>query len=169
MHVHGFLGVEFTYACVCTHVRTSGSEDHGRGDTRWPTSSFWAVFFLTPLTVQYMTLSASGAASKLSGSRAYSSVVTSARQASSLVPELKFCTCMSCSSALPPMRRRCVTSSNTSYTEPVNTNDGARGDHQTRCKNVVCPLFFFYRLLLLPRGVYPSHFWQSGEAMGDPR
>jgi hypothetical protein len=37
MHVHGFPGVEFTYACVCTHVRTSGSDDHGRGDTRWPT------------------------------------------------------------------------------------------------------------------------------------
>jgi hypothetical protein len=34
MHVYGFPGVEFTYACVCTHVRTSGSDNHGRAVIR---------------------------------------------------------------------------------------------------------------------------------------
>jgi hypothetical protein len=62
MHVHGFPGVEFTYVCVrmyaCAHVRRSN--DHGRDDTRWPTSSFWAVFFLAPLTMSYMTLGIRG-------------------------------------------------------------------------------------------------------------
>jgi hypothetical protein len=68
------------------------------------------------------------------------------------------------------MRRRHVTSSNTSYTEPVITNDGALGDHETRCKSVACPLSFFLFIdYFYFRGVYPSHFWQSGEAIDDLR